>query len=200
MLKIEHGKYYHIYNRGNNSQDIFFESKNYEYFLKLVNKYIEPVAEIYAWCLLKNHFHFLVYIKLESEIDFQKLEYSTIDKPKKLSISKQFSNLFSSYTLSINKKYNRTGSLFEKNFERKCINHQKYLLNLIHYINYNPVLHRIVKNPLEYPWSSYIGTISEKPTKIQREKIISIFGSKENFINSHNKDFSYEYIQHFLID
>ena len=76
------GNYYHIYNRGNNGIDIFFESGNYEYFLKLYHQYIHPVAETFAWCLLKNHFHILVYIRLEKEILSESLVYSTVDRPK----------------------------------------------------------------------------------------------------------------------
>ena len=65
---IERGKYYHIYNRGINSGILFKEKNNYEHFLKLYDFHINPIAETYAWCLMKNHFHFLVRIKKESEI------------------------------------------------------------------------------------------------------------------------------------
>lgn len=184
---IEQGKFYHIYNRGNNSQDIFFENKNYEYFLGLLDKYILPVADVYAWVLMKNHFHLLVYIKKDDEIDLSKLSYSTVKKPKQLSISKQFSNLFSAYTLAINKMYGRTGSLFQKNFKRILVSNEKYLLNLIYYIHNNPVTHGFVKIPIDYPWSSYTSVLSNKPTKIQREQLIKIFGSSKNFVDYHNK-------------
>ena len=58
MQKIENlesGKYYHIYNRGINSENIFKENRNHEYFLMLYAKHIDPIAETFAWCLLKNH-------------------------------------------------------------------------------------------------------------------------------------------------
>ncbi len=51
---------YHIYNRGNNSQLIFFEKENYNHFLRLVKKFLLPNCEILAWCLMPNHFHFLI--------------------------------------------------------------------------------------------------------------------------------------------
>jgi len=57
---IEHGKYYHIYNRGINGTKLFNENENYRYFLRLYEKYIEPITETYAWCLMGNHFHLLV--------------------------------------------------------------------------------------------------------------------------------------------
>ncbi len=182
---LDFGNYYHIYNRGNNGIDVFFENGNYDYFLKLYNQYIHPIAETFAWCLMKNHFHFLVYIRTQKEILMDSLEYSTVDKPKKLDPSKQFGHLFNAYTQAVNKKYSRTGSLFEKPFERKRVTSEKYLQNLIYYIHNNPVHHGFVKTINEYPWSSYGDIISEKRIKIEREAVFEMYGSKENFIDYH---------------
>ncbi len=113
------------------------------------------------------------------------LEYSTVDKPKKLDPSKQFGHLFNAYTQAVNKKYSRTGSLFEKPFERKRVTSEKYLQNLIYYIHNNPVHHGFVKTINEYPWSSYGDIISEKRIKIEREAVFEMYGSKENFIDYH---------------
>ena len=85
---LEYGKIYHIYNRGINKGDVFFETKNYEYFMNLYAKHIDPVSDTYAWCLMKNHFHFLVRIKDE-----------TAKTPHQ-----SFSNLFNAYTKAINKR------------------------------------------------------------------------------------------------
>ena len=60
---LEEGKFYHIYNRGVNSCNLFKDSKTYEHFLNLYDKYISPIADTYAWVLMKNHFHLLVRIK-----------------------------------------------------------------------------------------------------------------------------------------
>jgi putative transposase len=60
---LQHGSYYHIYNRGVNRENLFVEERNYRYFLQLYASHIEPIAETYAYCLLRNHFHFLVQIK-----------------------------------------------------------------------------------------------------------------------------------------
>jgi len=65
---LQYGQYYHIFNRGNNRENIFIEGRNYHYFMKLYAKYVEPVAETFAYCLLRNHFHFLVRIFTEDEI------------------------------------------------------------------------------------------------------------------------------------
>ena len=158
-IPLENGKYYHIYNRGNNGIDLFFEIENYNHFLRLYAKHIDPIAETYAWCLMKNHFHLLVYIKEPCEIDISKLEYSTTSKPKVLTASKQFSNLFNAYSLAINKRYNRTGSLFEKNFRRKVVTSENYFQKLIFYIHNNPVHHKFVQHIVEYPWTHRTGQL-----------------------------------------
>ncbi len=70
IVPLEYGKFYHIYNRGINSQNIFFNKENYLYFMQLYGKYIENIAETFAWCFMPKHFHFLVRIKDEEEIGF----------------------------------------------------------------------------------------------------------------------------------
>ncbi len=197
---LDFGNYYHIYNRGNNGIDVFLENGNYDYFLKLYHQYVHPIAETFAWCLMKNHFHFLVYIRNEKEVLMESLEYSTVDKPSVVDPSKQFGHLFNAYTQAINKKYSRTGSLFEKPFERKRVTSEKYLQNLIYYIHNNPVHHGFTKTINEYPWSSYGSVVSDKPTKLLRDEVIEIYGSKENFIDYHNAEQDLTDILDIIID
>jgi len=64
VIPLQPGQYYHIYNRGVNRTNIFVEERNYVYFLKLYAKHISPVAETFAYCLLRNHFHLLVRIRI----------------------------------------------------------------------------------------------------------------------------------------
>jgi len=59
-MKILERGIYHIYNRGNNCQTIFFSDNNYFYFLKKCHRYLKPCGNILAWCLMPNHFHFLI--------------------------------------------------------------------------------------------------------------------------------------------
>lgn len=197
---IESGNYYHIYNRGNNRIDIFYEAENYYYFLRLYDKYIEPIAETFAWCLLKNHFHILVRIKTRDEIDSSKLTYSTTDKPKVINPSRQFSHFFNAYTQGVNKKYNRTGSLFETTFERKIVTSEKYFQQLIFYIHNNPVHHGFVSNINEYPWSSFETVISDKKTKLKREEVIAIYDDVDNFIFYHNQNHHLKEIENLIIE
>ena len=130
---LDYGKFYHIYNRGTNSCDLFFEHYNYEHFLKLYDIYISPIADTYAWVLMKNHFHLLVRIKDKYEIDYlsapapsvapnpeggyrnirSETNLSTILYPQrhKYIPSHQFSHLFNAYAQAYNKRIGRTGSL-----------------------------------------------------------------------------------------
>lgn len=70
---LEKGYFYHIYNRGNNKENLFLEEDNYVYFLNLISKYLLPVSDTYSYCLLKNHFHILLKIKEETGISDIKL-------------------------------------------------------------------------------------------------------------------------------
>ena len=74
--------FYHIYNRGINSEDVYKNKDNYLYFLKKAKEFLLPVADMYAYCLMKNHFHLLVRIKPEVELNpnsaIEKKEYFSI--------------------------------------------------------------------------------------------------------------------------
>ncbi len=197
---IEPGKFYHMYNRGINRTDIFIEKGNYNYFLQLYQKYIEPIAETYAWCLMRNHFHVMVYLKEEKEINVAQLSYNTVEKPRQINASRQFAHLFNAYCQSFNKKYKRTGSLFEKPYERKHINSDVYFTRLIYYIHNNPVHHGFVERMHDYEWSSYNTVLSLKPTKLKRKEIINTFGTLDNFIYFHQNNQGLDDISELLID
>ncbi|MCZ8330566.1 MAG: hypothetical protein O9282_04555 [Flavobacterium sp.] len=197
---ILHGNYYHIYNRGNNGIDVFLDNDSYYHFLRLYAKYVEPIAETFAWCLLKNHFHLLVRIKNKNEINENQLTYNTTEKPKVIDPSRQFSHLLNAYTQAINKRHNRTGSLFETTFERKLVTNEKYLQQLIFYIHNNPVHHGFVKQMSLYPWSSYDTVVSDKPTKLMRAEVIEIFNDLDNFVYFHNQQQSMNEISNLIIE
>jgi putative transposase len=194
------GRFFHIFNRGINGTDLFIDKDNYIFFLKLYERYIEPVADTYAWCLMKNHFHVLVYLKKEDEINPQELSYRTVEKPKKINASAQFSHLFNAYCQALNKRYKRTGSLFESPFERRLVNHESYFHKLVYYIHYNPVHHRFTNHVGDYPWSSYHSFISLKETKLKRNETIERFNGIENFISFHNVSHILDDIRDLKID
>ena len=72
------GKYYHIFNRGINRNSVFFETRNYNYFLQLWKKYLNNYVDVLAYCLLPNHFHFLIKLQEEIEIETKEDDYQVI--------------------------------------------------------------------------------------------------------------------------
>jgi len=190
-IPLEPGNFYHIYNRGINSCDLFRETGNYEHFLGLYDKYISPVADTFAWVLMGNHFHLLVHILPTNPEGFENLQ--GLER-----INQQFSNLFNAYTKAFNKRYNRTGSLFEHTFRRKLIMHKTYLKQVILYIHNNPVHHGFCSHPIEYPWSSYLTCISMKPTKLKRDAVMGWFDDQANFKYWHDQKIEIERIEKLL--
>lgn len=130
-------EYYHLYNRGTDRRKIFMEKKDYEHFLFLMfvcntSKSIElrnikkgfdrreKIVNIGAYCLMPNHFHILIQEKIDG------------------GISKYMLKLMTSYSMYFNKKYNRTGKLYEGVFKSIHVNKDTYLKYLYSYIHLNP--------------------------------------------------------------
>jgi putative transposase len=172
---------YHIYNRGNGKETIFYNPGNYNYFLRQYDKYISGLADTFAFCLLPNHFHLLVRIKC--------------DFPE--AVSESFRKLFISYSMSINKQQNRTGNLFQRGFKRKLIEDEKYFYRAVYYIHSNPVHHGIVSNLNNYKYSSFGLLSGEKETKLCRSEVMEWFGGKNRFLELHSNlssNFSDNYV------
>lgn len=189
---IECDRFYHIYNRGINGETIFKEERNYAYFLKKYAVYIQPIAETYAYCLLKNHFHLLVKTRSTDEI-LENMKESEITRRAGTNrettavkhISNQFAKLFNGYSQAINKAHHRTGSLFENVFRRIPVDSDHYFLELVYYIHANPQKHGFVKDFREYPHSSYHTHLSKLDTKLKRAELLTWFGSTENYDKYH---------------
>jgi len=175
---FEDGNYFHVFNRGNNKENIFKEEINYQYFITLIKKYLLEICDIYAYCLLPNHFHLLLKVK-----DFNLLP--DIYKIGKKKIHQPFSNLFNSYSKSINTKYNRTGSLFQEHLHRNKIQSENYIKELILYIHLNPEKHLIHNDFSKYNHSSYKAYLSLERSLLKRDEILPYFDSIENFIHCH---------------
>jgi len=177
---LEPDCFYHIFNRGNNKENLFIEDENYLHFLKLIKNHLLSIAEIYSYCLMKNHFHLVLKIKSKEYIE----KIVSVDK-----IHQPFSNLFNAYTKAINKKYNREGSLFKVRFKRERIESEEYLRNVIVYVHLNPVKHEFQENYIDYKYSSYNSILSDKPTLLLRNDVLELFGDKENYIYHHREIF-----------
>lgn len=173
-------KIYHIYHRGINGEDIFKEEKNYQYFLTKFAQYVNPIASIYAYCLLRNHFHFLLQFK-DIE-DLPKQENKPIDK----FLSQQFSNFLNGYAQSINKAYNRHGKLYSGSLKRKLVENEPYFLRLLAYIHLNPVNHGFCATPDDYKYSSFWAyLLPEKKSNINRLQAYNLLNTKEDFLQFH---------------
>jgi len=165
--------YYHIYNRGINGEDLFKEERNYFYFKTLLITHILPCADVFAYCLLKNHFHMCIQVKKET------FSQSSIK------VSKNFSNFFNAYTKTINKNYKRTGSLFETPFKRKRLTSDSYITQLIYYVHANSQKHGFLNDFKEYPYSSYEDILNADATIINCKEVMRWFGGPEFFVKYH---------------
>jgi REP element-mobilizing transposase RayT len=175
MKKIDYyiplykNKLYHIYNRGNGKEQIFFKEENYYYFLRQFKKYLGDSIETFAYCLLSNHFHLLGRIKE--------------DNPD--AVSDNFRKFFISYSMSLNKQEKRHGNLFQRPFKRKMIDDEKYFYAAVYYIHANPVHHGLVKDLREYKFSSFNALYGYHKTNLCRDEVMEWFGGRNNFIKYH---------------
>jgi putative transposase len=174
-LYLEENYFYHIFNRGVNGNITFLENENYLFFLSKAKLHLIPYFEIYAYCLMPNHFHFLVKIKTFEKYETKYVTglHSDINFP-----SKQIGKLISSYTQAFNKKYHRHGPLFESPFKRLKISDEGYLKKLLIYIHKNP--QNIGIAPNKYRFSSYQAIVSENKSLVSKESL-NWFDTLENF-------------------
>lgn len=194
-IPLESGLIYHIWTHANGSENLFRTEENYNYFLERYIHHVHPVVETFAYCLMPNHLHMMIRVREEEEV----LEYVREKKEDPnlqgfqnlggLSgfVSQRYSNLFNGYTKAFNNKYDRKGSLFKPNFERKLVNSEEYFARLIAYIHNNPVHHGFVNEPGDWPHSSWHAYVLDRNTKINKEEGMAWFGGKEAFIELHRQ-------------
>ncbi len=139
------GEYYHIYNRGSGRNPIFREQANYLFLLGKLKKYANELSvAVIAYCLMPNHYHFLLR---------QDGLFAAGLVPQRL---------FNSYSKAFNKRYNRTGTLFEDRFKAIHVDREGYLLHLCRYIHANPVKDGLVARLEDWPYSNYHEWIGER--------------------------------------
>jgi REP element-mobilizing transposase RayT len=169
---LQPGAYYHIYNRGVNREPLFREPRNYTHFLNLYGRYIEPVAETFAYCLMNNHFHFLLRVRSEPT-----------STP-----SRQFNNLFIAYAKAFNRAFQRTGALFESPFKRRVVESDRYFTALVAYIHRNPQQHGFVDDFRDWPYTSYHAIRSNRPSRVQSATVLDWFDGLDGFEDAHVVD------------
>jgi putative transposase len=140
---------YHVIQRGNNRNPIFFNDKDYLFFLKVLKEAkAKHPCFLYAYCLMPNHFHFI------------------LEPLEKDNISFLMKFLGAKYVHYINRTYGRSGTLWEGRFRCSLIDEESYFLSCLRYIETNPLRAGLTKSPDLYQWSSYHFRTSEEKNSI----------------------------------
>ncbi|GMA98948.1 transposase [Pelosinus sp. IPA-1] len=168
---------YHIILRGINKQILFEEEEDREKFLECLRFYKESSNYIiYGYCLMDNHIHLLI-------------------KEGKESIGNTMKRIGVSYVSWYNRKYGRSGHLFQDRFKSEVVEDNEYLLTVLRYIHQNPLKSGNIKQLEKYKWSSYEEYLGQ-PKTVDTDLILKIFASKKeqamiyfkNFMNEQNDD------------
>jgi len=181
-------QFYHVYNWGINHCEIFRTDENKWFFLSKLKIYLTPVCDIYAYCLMPDHFHLIIKVKPSDKIANFISKGNNIKNQNGLHsidkiVSKQFAKLLSSYTQAFNKAEKRHGALLESPFRRSNIGSKVQLINLIVAIHKNPVG---IKDNFEYfTYSSYRDIFSHYPGIVDSSLVIDVFGNMRNFVAAH---------------
>jgi putative transposase len=135
---------HHITQRGNRRQDVFFQASDYHYYLKqLKHNCDKQNVDIWAYCLMTNHVHLIVNPKEES------------------SLAKAIGETHKHYTKMVNTRERWSGYLWQGRFASFPMD-ESYLLRAAAYVELNPVVAGMVKNPWDYPYSSVHAHLSGK--------------------------------------
>jgi putative transposase len=174
---------YHVYNRGNNKQQVFEDYQDYTKFLYLLKQQITPIADLLSYCLMPNHFHLIIHAN----------EYSVHERQFGLQfyqeLSYQLSVLQSSYTKYYNKKNGTSGSMFSKKFKDRDLffneiemPFKRYLSTCMHYVHQNPLRAGLVKKMEDWRFSSFAEIAgSRKATFCNVELLQQLTGFDEGF-------------------
>ena len=180
-MQLEKGYIYHIYNQGNNHRKIFFNRENYLFFLKKIKVYINPYADVMAWCLMPNHFHLMVLVReveIPVELKSDKMTSSHLIT-KTRTLNNSIAIMLRSYTRAINMQQKPSGSLFKAHTKAECINchngitpsfisqngvtkinyqhpEKQYPQVCFDYIHQNPVKAKMVNNATDWEFSSAV--------------------------------------------
>jgi REP element-mobilizing transposase RayT len=180
VKKFTEGGIYHVYNRGVNKEDIFFQDEDFNIFLGLLGRYIlgkdslermttvkdySKRINLLAFCLLKNHIHLL------------------IKQTDKKAISEFMHSLAISFTMKINNKYKRVGHLFQGIYKARFINTDAELVNVSRYIHFNPGTNK--NEIINYPFSSLKMYLSNKNEfSFVDTTVLSSLISTNNYLDS----------------
>jgi len=196
-MVFEEGQLYHIFNQGINRQKVFFQNENYLFFIRKVREYMLPYADILAWCLMPNHFHFMVYINKTSLKTAQRNNDSDFSKNRTLNES--IGIMVRSYVRAVNIQEKRTGALFREKTKAICLTkinevtrawfntygatqinlkqpESMYPAVCFNYINFNPLKDGLVKDIKNWEFSSYLDVTGNRNGTLINKARIEEFG------------------------
>ena len=152
------GQILHVMNRGGCHQEIFRDESDYRYWLYLMKELLKEFdCVMHAYCLMTNHYHFLLETKNDNVALFMK-------------------QISQTYTRHFNDKYGRDGALFRGRYKSCEIKTDAYFLQTSRYISLNPVKAKIVNEPQKYEWSSYLTMIGKQFDGLtHRKRTLSYF-------------------------
>ena len=185
-MKFEPENIYHAYNQGNNHERLFFINDHYLHFLSLFKGYVLPSCEVLAWCLMPNHFHFMLYA--DERCSILKQQGNLLLDP----VTNGFRKLLSTYSHQFNNKNDRSGALFRPKTKAKCLNEEAkissssfsdYYSNCFNYIHNNPVKDGLVKHASDWKWSSYNFYCGKEKENFCNKALATKFGLYDNLDN-----------------
>ncbi len=166
--RIEIPGYYHVLNRGVERRTVFVEPEDYEHFIELMCSYAREYGiQIHNYCLMGNHYHLLL----------------EINRPV---LSKYMRQLGMNYAVYFNKKYRRSGHLWQGRYRSWYVTDEAYLYALMRYIEHNPLRAELVKHPQEYPYSSLHAFLdpTRRPSCLQHSRILQDYGNDAQAIQA----------------
>lgn len=210
-MHFKENYWYHIFNRGNNQQRIYFNRQNYLFFIGKIRKQILPFANVLAYCLMPNHFHLLVHVKPrparwacgpagEKGNKNNRAGGKNSRRPGIHPLVHKIGILQSSYTQAINKQRERTGSLFQSKTKAKNLSSgtRNYAVTCFYYIHQNPVEAGLVDKPEDWSYSSYRDYAGLRAGTLPAQKLgAKAFGftDKHHFIKRSQQTISEEEIE-----
>jgi len=172
------GQLYHIYNQGNDHVPFFKDRDNYLYFLTKARKLIYPHCTILAYCLMPNHFHFMV------EATSTSIEEIPIGDIMVSRLSNGYRSVLSGYAKGFNVQNKRSGSLFRQKTKYKPLENSDsdYPLICFNYIHQNPLKASLVKRLEDWEFSSFRDYLGERNgTLCNRHRAAELLGLDTNY-------------------
>ena len=184
---LEPGNFYHIYNRGNNRQNVFRLAEDYQSFLNKWREFIFPVAKTFAYNLLPNHFHAIVQIRDRPISKKDLLGTSGLCKSgTPIWVSRAFTNFFISNSRTLQNRHGYHGAVFHSPFKRKLLGDDLQFDYLTAYVHYNAIRHGLFSGaPDQCVNSSYPVLLGEEPSFLERDYMLEYFGGRDGFIAYH---------------